>query len=110
MATTVVFPFTVVALALAQLVGDGCAALYSISLGAKDDKTTKKCIGNSIIVTVIFGILVMAIGFAAMNPILKLLGVFGYSTTTQLFTKQYMTIILAGIPFYIFSSSKYSPL
>ncbi|MDE7086719.1 MAG: MATE family efflux transporter, partial [Clostridia bacterium] len=26
MATTVVFPFTVVALALAQLVGDGCAA------------------------------------------------------------------------------------
>lgn len=105
MATTVVFPFTVVALALAQLVGDGCAALYSISLGAKDDRTTKKCIGNAILVTIIFGIVLMVVGFAAMNPILQLLGVSGYSPTTQVFTKQYMTIILAGIPFYIFSSS-----
>lgn len=105
MATTVVFPFTVVALALAQLVGDGCAALYSIALGAKDTATTKKCIGNALIVSVVFGIVLMLIGFAAEEPILKLLGVSGYSPTTQEFTKQYMTIILAGIPFYIFASA-----
>ena len=105
MATTVVFPFTVVALALAQLVGDGCAALYSISLGAKDDNTTKKCIGNALIVSLVFGVLLMTIGFAAEDPILKFLGVSGYSETTQIFTKQYMTIILAGVPFYVFSSS-----
>lgn len=105
MATTVVFPFTVVALALAQLVGDGCAALYSISLGAKDDKTTKKCIGNALIVSAIFGLLLMIIGYSAQSPILKLLGVSGYSERTQLFTKDYMTIILAGIPFYVFASS-----
>lgn len=105
MATTVVFPFTVVALALAQLVGDGTAALYSISLGAKDNKTTKKSIGNAIIVSLVFGILLMVVGFAAQNPILKLLGVSGYSETTQIFTSQYMTIILAGVPFYVFSSS-----
>lgn len=105
MATTIVFPFTVVALALAQLVGDGCAALYSISLGAKDDKTTKKCIGNALLVSICFGVLLMVIGFAAENPILKLLGVSGYSETTQLFTVQYMTIILAGIPFYVFSTA-----
>lgn len=108
MATTVVFPFTVVALALAQLVGDGCAALYSLSLGAKDNKTTKKCIGNSLVLSIIVGVLLLAIGYAAMNPILKLLGVSGYSETTQTFTSQYMTIILAGIPFYIFSSAMVS--
>lgn len=105
MATTVVFPFTVVALALAQLVGDGCAALYSISLGAKDDNTTKKCIGNALIVSLAFGVLLTGIGFAAEDPILKVLGVSGYSETTQLFTKQYMTIILAGVPFYVFASA-----
>ncbi|MDE7087360.1 MAG: cytidylate kinase family protein, partial [Clostridia bacterium] len=38
-------------------------------------------------------------------PILKLLGVSGYSETTQLYTNQYMTIILAGIPFYVFASA-----
>ena len=105
MATTVVFPFTVVALALAQLVGDGCAALYSISLGAKDDKTSTKCIGNAILLSIVFGILLMIIGFAAKSPILKILGVSGYSQTTQVFTNQYMTIILAGVPFYVFSSA-----
>lgn len=105
MATTVVFPFTVLALALALLIGDGCAALYSISLGAKDKKIAKKSIGNSLIVTLILGILLIIIGFTAIDPILKLLGVSGYSETTQIFTKQYMIIILAGIPFYIFSSA-----
>ncbi|MCM1404151.1 MAG: MATE family efflux transporter [Prevotella sp.] len=105
MATTIVFPFTVVALALAQLVGDGCAALYSISLGAKDTATTKKCIGNALLVSLLFGLVLMLVGFVAQDPILKLLGVSGYSTTTQQFTRQYMTIILAGIPFYIFASA-----
>lgn len=38
MATTLVFPFTVVALALALLIGNGCATLFSISLGAKNKK------------------------------------------------------------------------
>ena len=33
-ANTVVFPLTVVALALAVMIGDGCCAFVSISLGA----------------------------------------------------------------------------
>ena len=105
MATTIVFPFTVVALALAQLVGDGCAALYSIALGEKDDNTTKKCIGNAIVTAIVFGVVLMVIGFAAEGPILNLLGVSGYSETTKKFTNQYMTIILAGVPFYVFASA-----
>lgn len=38
-ANTVVFPLTVVALAIAVMIGDGCCAFVSISLGAgaKDD-------------------------------------------------------------------------
>lgn len=50
MATTLVFPFTVVALAIAQLIGDGCATLFSISFGAKDEKTSNKSVGNAIII------------------------------------------------------------
>lgn len=37
-ATNVVYPFTVVALALALLIGDGSAALLSLSLGGGDHK------------------------------------------------------------------------
>ena len=61
MATTLVFPFTVVALAIAQLIGDGCATLFSISLGAKDEKTSKKCVGNAIIAVILFSIILVVV-------------------------------------------------
>ena len=41
-ATNVVYPFTVVALALALLIGDGTAALYSLSMGKGDKQTANK--------------------------------------------------------------------
>lgn len=44
-ATTVVYPFTVIALAVALLVGDGCAALLSLSLGRGDAETARRSIG-----------------------------------------------------------------
>lgn len=105
MATTLVFPFTVIALAIAQLIGDGCAALFSLSLGSKDTKTTKKCIGNSIVLTIVLSIILMLIGFVFMDPILDILGVNGYNELCQKFTKQYLTIILIGTPFYMFQAA-----
>lgn len=105
MATTLVYPFTVVALAIALLIGDGSAALYSISLGSKDKKTSDKCIGNAIISTLISSIVLLILGFILMNPILNLLGANGYDLRCQEFSKQYFTIILCGLPFYMFTSS-----
>lgn len=104
MATTLVYPFTVVALAMALLIGDGGAALYSISLGSKDEKTSNKCVGNAIVTVIILSIILVILGFAFMQPILNVLGANGYDERCQEFTKQYLTIILCGIPFYMFSS------
>ena len=59
MATTLVFPFTVVALAIAQLIGDGCAILFSISLGAKDENTSNKSVGNAIITIILLSIILV---------------------------------------------------
>lgn len=105
MATTLVFPFTVVALAIAQLIGDGCATLFSISLGAKDEKTSNKSVGNAIIAVILFSIILVVAGFAFMKPILGVLGVNGYDERCKLFTEQYYTIILCGTPFYMFASA-----
>lgn len=105
MATTLVFPFTVVALAIAQLIGDGCAALFSISLGAKDEKTSNKSVGNAIIAVILLSIILVIIGFIFMKPILSILGANGYDERCILFTQQYYQIILCGIPFYMFASS-----
>ena len=105
MATTLVFPFTVVALALAQLIGDGAATLFSISLGAKDEKTSNKSVGNAILTVILLSILLVCIGFIFMKPILGVLGVNGYDERCIAFTKQYYTIILCGTPFYMFASA-----
>ena len=61
-ATTVVYPFTVIALAVALLVGDGCAALLSLSLGRGDAETARRSIGN---VMKVFAIVIaFAVGIA----------------------------------------------
>jgi putative MATE family efflux protein len=105
MATTLVYPFTVVALALAQLIGDGCASLFSISLGAKDEKTSNKCVGNAIVAVILISIVLVLVGFIFIKPIFNILGVNGYDERCILFTEQYYKIILCGIPFYMFSSA-----
>lgn len=105
MATTLVYPFTVVALAVALLIGDGCAALFSISLGSKDEKTSNKSVGNAIIAVIIASIILVIVGFVFMKPIFNVLGVNGYNEQCRLFTEQYYKIILCGIPFYMFASA-----
>ena len=51
-ANTVVFPLTVVALAIAVMIGDGCCAFVSISLGKKEVSAAKRSVGNAVVMTV----------------------------------------------------------
>lgn len=100
-ATNVVYPFTVIALALALLIGDGSAALLSLSLGAGDRENSQKCIGNGIVLTVIVGLALTAVGFLFTD---QLLHIFGVTEACYDYACDYMRIILLGIPFYIFTS------
>lgn len=102
MATTLVFPFSTIALSFSLLIGDGAAALYSISLGAKDEKTSNKSVGNAILSVIILSVIVVILGFVFMGPIFNVLGVNGYDEKCQVLTKQYYTIILCGAPFFGF--------
>ena len=48
-ATNIVYPFTVIALAFALLIGDGAAALFNLSSGAKEKDKASISIGNGLI-------------------------------------------------------------
>ena len=47
-ATNVVFPITVISLAVALMIGDGCAAFLSLCQGKKDLKSANKSVGNAL--------------------------------------------------------------
>ena len=47
-ANTVVFPLTIVALSIAVMIGDGCCAFVSISLGANRKDDAHRSIGNAL--------------------------------------------------------------
>lgn len=51
-ANTVVFPLTVVALAIAVMVGDGCCAFVSMALGRKQLDRAKRSVGNAVVLII----------------------------------------------------------
>ena len=71
-ATNVVYPFTVIALAVSLLIGDGSAALLSLSLGRRDAEEAHRSVGNCISLTVLCAILLTLIGFVWQDDILRL--------------------------------------
>lgn len=97
-ATNVVYPFTVIALALALLIGDGASALFNLALGKKDNESTSKSVGNAVCALIIISILLTFIGFCFQNQILK---IFGVTIASFNFAHIYLQIILIGLPFYI---------
>ena len=73
-ANTVVFPLTVIALAIAVMIGDGCCAYVSLNLGKNDSAAAKKSVGNSIVMVLLSSILLTAIYLILSSPILTAFG------------------------------------
>ncbi len=103
-ANTVVYPLTVVALAFAVMIGDGCCAFVSISLGAKNASDAHKSIGSAVVMSAGIGILIMALYLAFMDPIITMFGGRVNDETFAL-SREYMFWIALGIPFYVFGQA-----
>lgn len=101
-ATNVVYPFTVLALAVALMIGDGSAALFSLSQGAGDHETARRSVGSGIVLALIASVVLTAAGLLLRDPLLHL---FGVTDSCYNYAVEYMTVITAGIPFYIFTSA-----
>lgn len=100
-ATNIVFPITVIATAFSLLIGDGAAAFLSLSLGRKDTKNANKGITNSIVLVSIMGVIFLLFGFIFKEALLKL---FGVTESSYQYSNDYMTWILVGLPFAMFSN------
>lgn len=73
-ANTVVYPLTVVALAIAVMIGDGCCAFVSISPGSDRKDNAHKSIGSAILFCIISSLVLTAIYLIFQEPILTMFG------------------------------------
>lgn len=103
-ANTVVFPLTVVALAIAVMIGDGCCAFVSIALGRGADEKAKLSVGNSIVLTIFSSIVLTAVYLIFADGIIS---VFGGTVNEETFhhSQEYFFYITLGIPFYMFGQA-----
>lgn len=100
-ATNIVYPFTVFALGLALLVGDGATAGFSIALGCGNKKQANKNIGNGLTVLVVSSIVLCLLGFCFQVQILGLFGGNPEEAECYAYATEYFKIICIGIPFYM---------
>ena len=103
-ANTVVFPLTVIALGIAVMIGDGCCAFVSISLGEKKPENATRSVGNSVLLCVISSIVLTAIYLIFADPIITAFGGRVNAETFNL-SKEYFFWIALGIPFYMFGQA-----
>lgn len=103
-ANTVVYPLTVVALSIAVMIGDGCCAFVSISLGAGKKDDAHRSIGSAVVLCVISSIILTAIYLIFHNQILTM---FGGRVNEETFyhAKEYFFWITLGVPFYMFGQA-----
>ena len=100
-ATNIVYPFTVFALGIALLIGDGSAANFSIALGEEKRDRAGACIGNGLMCLIIAALIMTGIGFCFRTGILSLFGANPQEELCYAYAVDYYTIICAGIPFYM---------
>ena len=95
-ALTITFPLMNIIHAFGALVGAGSSARMSIVLGHKDVRWAEKILGNSVLLTFLFGFIFVLGGYLWMHPVMQL---FADGATQQVLDTacEYMYIVLPGM-------------
>ena len=103
-ANTVVFPLTVIALAIAVMAGDGCCAFVSLSLGKGEPENARKSVGNAVVFIIAASLILSAVYLLFSDGIIAM---FGGTVNAETFkySKEYFFYISLGIPFYMFGQA-----
>ena len=103
-ANTVVFPLTVVALAIAVMIGDGCCAFVSMALGRNEADKARRSVGNAVVLSVVSSLVLTAIYLVFADGIIAM---FGGTVNEETFrhAQEYFFYITLGIPFYMFGQA-----
>ena len=94
-ATNVAFPLTTICLAISLLIGVGCAAGFSLELGAGNKDKAEHYVKNALGMALIFGLLYLIVILVFLRPMLK---VFGATGDIIEYAVDYTRITAFGMP------------
>lgn len=97
-ATNIAFPFSSLCTATSLLLGIGGSAAFNLNMGEGKTDDAGKYVGNSVSVSIIVGIIIMAVAEIFLNPLLIF---FGSSETILPYAVDYTRITAIGFPFVI---------
>ncbi len=103
-ANTVVFPLTVVALAVAVMIGDGCCAFVSMSLGENEPDRAKCSVGNAVVLIIAGSVILTAVYLIFADSIIAMFGGTVNGETFK-YSQEYFFYITLGLPFYMFGQA-----
>ena len=103
-ANTAVFPLTVVALAIAVMIGDGCCAFVSMALGRNEVDKARRSVGNAVVLSIAGSFVLTAIYLVFADGSIAM---FGGTVNEETFrhAQEYFFYITLGIPFYMFGQA-----
>ena len=90
----ITFPVMNLSAAVGTLIGAGAAARISIVLGQNDKRKAELILGNSLVLTLLFGFIYIMLFSIFLDDILRL---FGASETTLPYAHDFMAYILPGM-------------
>lgn len=100
-ATNIAFPITTICAAIALWLGVGGSAHYSIKCGEGREKLARHYMGTALSMSVIAGVIIMAVLLAFLNPWLT---IFGATQEIFPYARDYTGILAIGVPFIIFTT------
>ena len=83
------FTLTVVALAIAVMVGDGCCAFVSMALGRSEIGKAKRSVGNAVVLSVAGGLILTVVYLVFADSIIAMFGGTVNEETCLLYTSTF---------------------
>lgn len=96
----IAFPFQMLIIGMAGVIGIGGSSMVSRNLGSGDRDKASRTAGNAFVMAIILGICTTVVGLTFLNPLLRL---FGATEVLIGHSRDYLSIILYGSLFITFS-------
>ncbi len=103
-AVTAALPYTTILAAFSALVGTGASAIISLKLGEKKRREAARVNSTAFVLLLCFSVIVMIPSFFLLDQILLLSGTSATSQVTSELAKEYLFVIILGIPFQLVSA------